>query len=99
MTVDDLAFVRSGDKGDVSNVAVLAKDAEAYATLARSLVPEAIKAHMGDLVQGTVVVHAVPKLQAFNVVMHGALGGGATRSLRFDTTGKSMCAILSRMSV
>ncbi len=99
MRVHDLAFVRSGDKGDVSNVVVLAKDAEAYATLERALVPEAIKEHMGDLVHGTAVVYALPKLRAFQIVLHDALGGGATRTLRVDGTGKSMCSILSRMEV
>jgi hypothetical protein len=97
MRIDDLAFVRSGDKGDVSNVVVLARDAAAYAQLEAGLLPEAIREYMGDNVRGHVAVHALPRLRAFNVVMHGALGGGATRTLRFDATGKSMCAVLSRM--
>jgi len=99
MLVHDLAFVRSGDKGDISNVVVLAKDGDAYATLERALVPEAIAAHLDGLVQGPIAVYPLPKLQALQVVMHGALGGGATRTLRFDGTGKSMCAVLSRMDL
>jgi hypothetical protein len=99
MRLHDLAYVRSGDKGDISNVAVLARDAEAYAVLERALVPEAIAAHMQGLVEGTVAVYALPRLQSFQVVMRGALGGGATRTLRFDTTGKSMGAVLSRMEM
>ncbi|HEY2570337.1 MAG TPA: hypothetical protein VGI27_02635 [Solirubrobacteraceae bacterium] len=99
MRVHDLAFVRSGDKGDVANVVVLAKDDEAYERLERALLPEAIKAHMGDLVAGPVAVYALPNLSALNVVMRGALGGGATRTLRFDGTGKSICSILSWMDV
>ena len=99
MRVHDLAFVRSGDKGDISNVAVLARDEHAYQTLEASLLPEAIKEFMGQNVKGHVAVHKLPKLLAFNVVMHGALGGGATNTLRFDATGKSMCALLSRMDI
>jgi hypothetical protein len=99
MRLHELAFVRSGDKGDISNVAVLARDEECYRLLERSLLPEAIQAYMGPLVTGPVAVHKLPKLHAFNVVMHGALGGGATRTLRFDETGKSMGAILSRMEL
>jgi hypothetical protein len=99
MQVDDLAFVRSGDKGDTSNVVVLARDAPAYAILQRELLPEAVKAYMGGLVTGDVEVYALPRVQAIQIVMHGALGGGATRTLRFDTTGKSMCAVLSRMEL
>lgn len=99
MHVHDLAYLRSGDKGDVSNVAVMARDADAYEVLARTLVPERILEYLEGLIAGPVVVHALPNLHAFEVVMHGALGGGATQTLRFDETGKSMGAVLSRMTV
>ncbi|UJA21670.1 hypothetical protein HJD18_16565 [Thermoleophilia bacterium SCSIO 60948] len=99
MRLHDLAFVRSGDKGDISNVAVLARDEESYRQLERLLLPEAIKSYMGPLVTGPVAVYRLPRLQALNVVMHGALGGGATTTLRFDETGKSMGAVLSRMEL
>lgn len=98
-TVHDLAFVRSGDKGDISNVVVLARDQEAFETLKRELRPEVISRFLTGLVYGSVEVHRLPRLHAFNVVLGGALGGGATTTLRFDETGKSMCAILSRMPV
>jgi len=95
--IDDLAFVRSGDKGDVSNVVILARDADAYSKLEAGLIPEAIKDYMGGLVTGPVALYKLPNMQAFQVVLHGALGGGATRTLRFDATGKAMCSVLSRM--
>ena len=97
MQLHDLAYVRSGDKGDISNVVVLAHDAEAYTRLQAALNPEAVAAYMSGLVTGPVVVYPLPNLEAFQVVMHGALGGGATRTLRVDGTGKSMSTILSRM--
>lgn len=99
MRVHDLSFVRSGDKGDVSNVAIMAKDLEAYELLEQALLPERIQAYLAGVVTGPVAVHKLPNLLAFQVVMHGALGGGATRTLRFDETGKSMCAVLSRMDI
>ena len=99
MRVHDLANVRSGDKGDISNVAVIARDEEAYRHLEKTLLPEAVKDYMGSLVQEQVAIYPLPNLHAFQVVMHGALGGGATRTLRFDETGKSMCAVLSRMEL
>jgi hypothetical protein len=99
MRVHDLANVRSGDKGDISNVAVIAHDEDAYRRLEQALLPEAIQRYMAPLVKGPVAVYPLPNLQAFQVVMHGALGGGATRTLRFDETGKSMCAVLSRMEI
>lgn len=96
-TVDELAFVRSGDKGDISNVVVLARDAEAFGALQRGLRPDVIASFMKGLVTGPVTIYTLPRLRAFNIVMRGALGGGATTTLRFDETGKSMCSILSRM--
>jgi hypothetical protein len=98
-SLHDLAFVRSGDKGDISNVVVLARDASAFHILQRELVPEAISLFMRGLVTGEVTVYTLPRIQAFNIVLRGALGGGATTTLRFDETGKSMCSILSRMPV
>lgn len=99
LTLHDLAFARSGDKGDISNVALLARDQRAYKMIEKSLVPESVKAHMGELVTGPVAIYGLPRLHSFNVVMHGALGGGATKTLRFDQTGKSLGAILSRMEL
>lgn len=99
MLLHDLSFVRSGDKGDIANVVVLARSEEAYDTIEQHLVPDKIAEHMGELVTGPINVYSLPKIQAFQVVLEGALGGGATRSLRMDGTGKTICTILSRMSV
>lgn len=96
-TLHDLAYVRSGDKGDVSNVVILAHDGDCYTTLDRALRPELISRFLSGVVDGPVRIHRLPRLNAFNVVLAGALGGGATSTLRFDETGKSMCAVLSRM--
>lgn len=98
-SVHELAFVRSGDKGDISNVVVLARDDLAFRILQRGLTPEAISLFMRGLVTGEVTVYTLPRISAFNIVLRGALGGGATTTLRFDETGKSLCSILSRMSV
>ncbi|MDQ1583753.1 MAG: hypothetical protein QOF36_1807 [Microbacteriaceae bacterium] len=99
MRVHDLAFVRSGDKGDVCNVAVMARHEEGYRLLKLALLPERIEEQFAGLVEGPIAVYLLPNLHAFEVVMHRALGGGATRTLRFDQTGKSMCAVLARMVV
>lgn len=99
MKLNDLSYVRSGDKGDVANVVVLAKDADAYQKIEKALAPEAIARHMGELVKGRIEVWPLPRLQAFQVVLHAALGGGVTRTLRFDGTGKSICTVLSRMQI
>lgn len=99
MKLVDIAYARSGDKGDISNIGVLAKDEAAYALLHRVLTPERVKAHFGDWVRGDVTVYPMPNINAFNVVCRQALGGGATRTLRLDQTGKAMATALLRMEL
>ena len=99
MCINDIAFTRSGDKGDVSNVGIMAKGPEEFELLRRWVTPEGVKAHFGDVVRGRVDVYEVPLLESLQVVMQEALGGGATQTLRFDETGKSMAALMSRMPI
>lgn len=93
----DLAFGRSGDKGDIANVSVIARSPEAYRELKQKLTAERVKAHMGDLVRGEVVRYDLDNIEAFNFVMYGALDGGGTRSLRIDGLGKSLAGALLYM--
>jgi len=99
MQVKDVAYARSGDKGDVVNVGVLAFDDDAFARLTRTLTPERIKAHFGDWVKGEVDVFPMPNLNAFNLLLHNALGGGATKTLRYDVTGKAFSTSVLRMEL
>jgi hypothetical protein len=95
----DLAYTRSGDKGDVSNIGIMAKSSEAFELLRTWVTPERVKAFFGDLVTGEVRVYELPRIESLQVVMYGALGGGATQTLRFDETGKSMAALMYRFQV
>lgn len=97
--LNDLAFTRSGDKGDVSNIGIMAKGASEFAVLRAAVTPEAVKRFFGDLVTGEVAVYELPLIESLQVVLYGALGGGATQTLRFDETGKSMAALMSRFPV
>jgi hypothetical protein len=97
-TIANLAYARSGDKGDVSNIGLLAKDGTAYAMLKDVITPERVKAHFGDWV-GDVEVYDMPNIDGLMVVLRGALGGGATTTLRIDQTGKAMANNLLRMPV
>lgn len=94
-----LAHTRSGDKGDVANVGVIAWDPSDYALLLRELTPERVQAFFSDRVTGPVERYELPNLHALNFVMHGALGGGGTVSLRTDAQGKTLGAALLRMEV
>jgi hypothetical protein len=99
MLVKDVAYARSGDKGDVVNVGVLALDDSAYERLKRTLTPERIKAHFGDWVKGEVDVYPMPNINGFNLLLHNALGGGATKTLRYDVTGKAFSTAVLRMEL
>jgi len=95
----DLAWARSGDKGDISDLGIMAKNEKNYEILKREITPEKIKAFFGDTVRGDVDVYWMDNLMAVKVVMHNALGGGATKTLRWDETGKAMATAILRMPV
>ncbi len=98
-TLHDIAYCRSGDKGDICNVGLMAKRPDFYSVLCAEVTPERVREHFGAMVQGEVEVFTLPNINSVNVVMHGALGGGATRTTRLDQTGKSMGNTLLRMSI
>ncbi|MFN0040394.1 MAG: hypothetical protein ACKVP2_12855 [Burkholderiales bacterium] len=85
-----LAHCRSGDKGNTSNISVIAYDPEFYPFLKDQLTADAFKAHYAGVVTGKVTRYDVDGLQAMNFVAEGALGGGVSRSLCLDNYGKSL---------
>jgi len=95
----DLAYARSGDKGDISDIGLIAHDPAKYEILKKVVTPEKVKAFFKDWVQGDVKIFPMNNIQALEVVLYGALGGGATRTLRIDQTGKAMGQTLLRMEV
>ena len=94
MKVRDIAHARAGDKGDISNLSLIAYRIEDYALLERQITAERVKAHFAGIVHGPVERFLLPGLGAMNFVMHGALGGGVTRSLALDAHGKSLASAL-----
>lgn len=94
MKVRNLAHSRTGDKGNISNISVIAYRAGDFQRLRRQLTAERVKAHFGALIGGTVERYELPQLGALNFVLHDALGGGVTRSLALDAHGKSLSAYL-----
>src|SRR3954453_13876040 len=99
MQLRDLCGVRSGDKGDISDLALFADDEAAYEEILAAVTPERVKAHFGDLVRGPVERYEARNVLALKFVMHDALGGGAPRSLRADNLGKTLGASLLRMEI
>ena len=95
----DLAHARSGDKGDSANIGVIARRPEDYPILVRELTPTRVREHFAGIVHGDVERFELPNLGALNFVLHGALGGGGTVSLRLDAQGKTLAAALLRMEL
>ena len=87
-----LAHSRSGDKGNTSNIMVIAYEPEFYPLLKEQLTAERFKAFYAGTVKGEVLRYAVDGICALNFVAHGALGGGVSRSLCLDNYGKALSA-------
>lgn len=94
-----LAFGRSGDKGNDSNIGVIARHAEFMPVLARELTPERVKAFFSHYVMGDVQRWELQGLHAFNFLLGSALGGGGVASLRYDPQGKSYAQMLLDLPV
>jgi hypothetical protein len=94
-----LAHARSGDKGDTANVGVIAYDPAHYPLLRERLTAQRVKEHLAPLVTGDVERFELPKLHALNFLLHRALGGGGTLSLRTDAQGKVLSTALLRMEL
>lgn len=95
----ELCYARSGDKGDAVNVGLIARDPAHYAFLNREVTVERVREHFGPRVDGEIERYELPNLSALNFLMHGALGGGGTVSLKLDAQGKTYGAHLLRMEV
>lgn len=94
LRVYDLGHSRSGDKGDTSNVAVIAYDDAAWEILQRELTVERVMEAYRHIAAGPVRRYEVPRLRALNFVIERALAGGVTRSLRIDPHGKSLSSVI-----
>lgn len=95
----DLAHARTGDKGEVTSIAVFPYDDADYELLRSTLTPEAVKAHFGNLVAGEVVRYEVPSICGLNFVLHGTRPGGVAAALQLDTHGKALSYGLLAMEI
>jgi hypothetical protein len=89
--------VRSGDKGDKADISLFAPDRATYDLLVREVTAQRVEQYFSRLMTGKVERFEVPNLLALKFVLHGALNGGASRSLRSDSLGKSLASALLRM--
>lgn len=94
MKLWEIAHSRTGDKGNISNVSLIAYDMKDYELIKEKVTPEVVKNWFKDIVKGEVKRYELPNLGALNFVMYDALGGGVTRSLAIDKHGKSLSSYL-----
>lgn len=94
-----MAHARSGDKGDGSNVGVLAYDDMGYRILQAWLTPERVRSYFGAIVRGRVDRHEIPNLLGLNFILHDSLGGSGSASLKTDAQGKTHGQAMLRMLV
>lgn len=99
MKLREIAHSRTGDKGNISNISVIAYDPKNYQLLRQQVTAARVKAHFAGVVQGEVVRYELPNLSALNFVMDQALGGGVTRSLALDAHGKSLSSALLDLDI
>lgn len=90
----EIAHARGGEKGNDSNVAVIAYDPADYALLCEQLSVDVIRRIYGPLMRGDVERYEAPNVSGLNFVLHGALGGGRSRTLAFDESGKALSSLV-----
>lgn len=94
-----LAHARSGDKGDTANVGLIARRARDYPLLVREVTAARVARHFAGLIRGPVERFELPNLRALNFLLHGALDGGGTISLKTDAQGKVFSTALLRLRI
>lgn len=99
MKLWEIAHSRTGDKGNISNISLIAYKPEDYEMLKEKVTTEKVKEHFAGMVKGDVVRYELPNIQALNFVMYDALGGGVTRSLSVDMHGKGLSSYLLDMEI
>ena len=95
----DIAHARSGDKGDTANVGLIARRASDYALLVKHVTAARVARHFKGMIRGPVERYELPNLHALNFLLHGALDGGGTISLKTDAQGKVFSTALLRMEI
>jgi len=95
----EIAYGRSGDKGNGSNVGIIARHPEMYTFLEEKLTTEVVKEHMKNVCKGTVERFELPNIGALNFLLNDSLGGGGSVSLKLDAQGKTHAAQVLRLDI
>jgi hypothetical protein len=99
MKLREIAHSRTGDKGNTSNISVIAYDPAKYPLLEKHVTAQRVKEFFSEIVEGDVVRYVLPNVGALNFVMYKALSGGVTRTLAIDLHGKSLSSAILEMEL
>lgn len=99
MKLKEIAHSRTGDKGDISNISLIAYDEKDYPLLKEKVTAKKVKEYFREICKGEVIRYDIDSLCAMNFVLDKALGGGVTRTLAIDKHGKSLCMALMEMEI
>ena len=99
LALAEIAFARSGDKGDTCNIGLIAYHPLLYPVLLREVTAERVKRHFRGICRGAVERFELPGVGALNFLLHRSLGGGGTVSLMLDAQGKTFSTALLRMEI
>ena len=99
MKLREIAHSRTGDKGNTSNISVIAYDPANYPLLEKHVTAQRVKEFFSEIVEGNVVRYMLPNIGALNFVMYKALSGGVTRTLAIDLHGKSLSSAILNMEI
>lgn len=94
MKLREIAYSRSGDKGDINNVCVFVYESANWELLREHLTVEVVREKFGSLVKGDIIRYEFPNAQGMNFVMYEALEGGVSMSLRIDPHGKTWASLM-----
>lgn len=95
----EIAYARSGDKGDVSNVGVIARDPAYFDVIHKHVTADRVAKHFSEICDGPVTRYEMPNIHGFNFVLEDALGGGGMSSIRLDNLGKTHSGAILRMEI
>ena len=99
MRLREIAHSRTGDKGNTSNISVIAFDPKDYRLLVERVTAERVAAHFVAIATGPVARYEMPNVSALNFVIEGALSGGVTRALTLDAHGKSLSSLMLDLEI
>lgn len=99
ITLREIAHCRSGEKGNGSNVSVIAYDQRDYALLKKVVTVEAVRKLYGAITKGNITRYEVPAIGAMNFVLDDVLEGGRSRTLAFEESGKALSSLMLTMPI